>query len=63
MTRVPTTPAARVLGLPAATGAPIEPEHGGDRRRFVIWSLMLGFIPPQRVVECVLADLAEEAAA
>jgi hypothetical protein len=36
-----------------------QPEHRGERRRFLIWALMLGVIPPQRVVARVVADAAE----
>ena len=37
------------------------PEHRNDRRRFLIWALMLGAVPSDRVVERVLADVDEAA--
>ena len=39
-----------------------QPEHNGDRRRFLVWALMLGAVPPERVVERVLQDVAESEA-
>jgi hypothetical protein len=33
------------------------PEHRGDRRRFLVWALMLGATTPERVVERVVAEL------
>ncbi len=39
-----------------------EPEHRNDRRRFLIWALMIGAVPPQRVTERVLAEVEAEAA-
>jgi hypothetical protein len=41
----------------AARPASEEPEHRGDRRRFLIWAAMLGIVPPERVVERVIADV------
>jgi hypothetical protein len=37
------------------------PEHRSERRRFLIWALMAGLIPPERVVERVLDDVAHQA--
>ena len=37
-----------------------QPEHRNDRRRFICWSLMLGLIPPQRLVERVIAEIEAE---
>ncbi len=37
------------------------PEHRGDRRRFLVWSLMAGFVPPERVTERVIDELRREA--
>ena len=34
-----------------------RPEHHGDRRRFLIWALMLGAVKPERVVERVVAEI------
>lgn len=44
--------------------APVEePEHRGERRRFLIWALMLNLIPSERVVERIVAEVeAEEVA-
>jgi hypothetical protein len=40
-----------------------QPEHGNDRRRFLVWALMLGAVPPERVVERVIAEVESEARA
>lgn len=37
-----------------------EPEHQSDRRRFLVWALMLGAVPPERVVERVVAELEQD---
>lgn len=34
-----------------------EPEHRGDRRRFLIWALMLGAAPPERLTERIVAEI------
>jgi hypothetical protein len=47
----------RALGLDARVEGP---EHGNDRRKFLIFALMLGAVPPQRVVERVIAEINEE---
>ena len=39
-----------------------QPEHNGDRRRFLVWALMLGAVPPERVVERIVAEVESEAA-
>ena len=39
------------------------PEHNNDRRRFLVWALMLGAIEPERVVERVLEEVEQEVAA
>lgn len=31
-----------------------------NRRRFLIWALMIGAVPPERVTERILAELAAE---
>ena len=41
-----------------APAVPETPEHRGDRRRFLIWACMLGAVPPERVTERVLEELA-----
>ena len=33
------------------------PEHRNDRRRFLIWALMIGAVPPQRVTERIVSEL------
>ena len=38
------------------------PEHGNDRRAFLIWACMLGAVPPERVAERVLAEVESEVA-
>jgi hypothetical protein len=37
-----------------------QPEHRGDRRRFLIWALMIGATTPDRVVARVVADVNAE---
>ena len=37
------------------------PEFGNSRRRFLIAMFMAGFVPPERVVERVVAELEQEA--
>jgi hypothetical protein len=37
-----------------------EPEHRSERRRFLVWALMLGAIPPERVTERVVAEVERE---
>lgn len=37
-----------------------EPEHRNDRRRFLVWALMAGLVPPERVTERILQDVAGE---
>ena len=44
----------------AANDEQEEPEHRNDRRRFLIWALMIGAVPPQRVTERVVAEVSEE---
>ena len=53
----------RVHGMDAAVERvdDEQPEHNGDRRRFLVWALMLGAVPPERVVERVIAEIAQEA--
>jgi hypothetical protein len=36
------------------------PEHRNNRRRFLIYALMAGLVPPERVVERVVAEVDEE---
>jgi hypothetical protein len=38
-----------------------EPEHHNDRRRFLVWALMAGLVPPERVVERIVAEVDEVA--
>lgn len=38
-----------------------EPEHRGERRRFIVWAAMCGYVSPDRLAERVLQDLADEA--
>ena len=37
-----------------------EPEHRGERRRFIVWCAMCGYIGPERLSERILAELADE---
>jgi len=39
--------------------APEAPEHRNDRRRFLVWAVLLGAAPPERLTERVLQDIAE----
>jgi len=34
-----------------------EPEHRGDRRRFLVWAVLCGFAPPERLTERIVADV------
>jgi hypothetical protein len=34
-----------------------------DRRRFLMWALSIGAVPPERVVERIVAELEQEGAA
>jgi hypothetical protein len=48
----------------ANTAAPAHATQGsdgpfGNRRRFLIWAAMAGFVGPERVTERILADLDE----
>ena len=45
----------------ADAAQPEQPEHDGDKRKFLIWACMLGAILPQRVVERVVAEVEREA--
>jgi hypothetical protein len=48
--------------LPPALRPPHEgPEHNGDRRRFLIFALMAGLVPPERVTERIVAEIEKEA--
>ena len=40
---------------------PEAPEHRNERRAFLVWACMLGAVPPERIVERVLEDIASEA--
>jgi len=40
---------------------PEAPEHRNERRRFLIWALMIGAAPPERVTQRVIAELEQEA--
>jgi hypothetical protein len=51
-------PAFALLTRPACD-EPEQPEHKGDRRRFLIWALMIGAVPPERVTERIVAEVAE----
>jgi hypothetical protein len=50
------TPARRVRA------ADEEPEHRNERRRFLIWALMVGAVPPQRVTERIVPEVKRELA-
>lgn len=43
--------------------ADAEPEHRGDRRRFLVWAVLCGFAKPERLTERIVAELEEEAVA
>ena len=38
-----------------------DPEHRGDRRRFLVWAIMAGFAQPERMTERILAEIEHEA--
>jgi hypothetical protein len=46
--------------LPVVKGE--APEFGSDRRKFLVAMLMLGAIPPQRVVDRIVDEVEHEAA-
>jgi len=37
-----------------------DPEHRGDRRRFLVWATMAGFAKPERLTERIVADVEEQ---
>ena len=37
-----------------------EPEHRGDRRRFLVWAVLAGFAPSERLTERIVADINAE---
>ena len=37
-----------------------EPEHCGDRRRFLVWAVLCGFAPPERLADRIVADVEAE---
>ena len=52
--------------IPAAerADAPIDlqpqqeaPEHRCDRRRFLVWALMAGYVKPERMTERIVAEI------
>lgn len=38
-----------------------QPEHCGDRRRFIVWAIMAGFAQPERMTDAIVAELEQEA--
>lgn len=46
---------------PATAQAPVIPEYGCSRRRFLIYAVMCGYAPPERAVERIVAELEEDA--
>lgn len=38
------------------------PEHRNDRRRFLVWAVMLGVVKPERMTERVVAEIDREPA-
>lgn len=44
----------------ATTAVNEPPEHRGERRRFLMWALMLGATPPERVVGRIVDELRDE---
>ena len=38
---------------------PEAPKHRGERRAFLIWALMIGAVPPARVVERVVGEVVQ----
>lgn len=35
------------------------PEHNGERRRFLVWALMVGAVRPEAVTERIVAEIEE----
>lgn len=40
--------------------SPEEPEHRSDRRRFLVWGVLAGFVPPERLTERIVDELRHE---
>jgi hypothetical protein len=38
---------------------PEPPEHQNDRRRFLVWALMVGAVKPERLTERIVAEVDE----
>ena len=45
-----------------ATRGKEQPEHRNDRRRFLVWAVLLGAAPPERLTERIVDELRQEAA-
>lgn len=57
------TPAAAVCkARPTAPAGMLQEaaEHRGERRRFLVWALMLGAVEPERVTERIVDELRRE---
>jgi hypothetical protein len=50
----------QTLGVPSAPDpdAAAQPQFR-NRRAFVVWAVQHGFAPPQRLTECILAEIEE----
>jgi hypothetical protein len=56
------TAATIACPAPADTSpAPAVPEHCRDRRRFLVWAVLSGFAPPERMTERIVAEIEREA--
>ena len=58
--RVAAGSSAKQVQRPVDHTAPEQPEHLGDRRRFLVWALMLGATTPDRLTERIVAEIDDE---
>ena len=49
-------------GFDARAETAEQPEHNGDRRRFLVWAVLGGFAKPERLTERIVAEVESEAA-
>ena len=50
----------RALGMAARVEPNEPPEHGGQRRRFIVWAVLCGFAKPERLTEAVVREIEAE---
>lgn len=42
---------------PSRDTAQEEPEHRSDRRRFLVWAVLAGYVKPERLTERILDEI------